>query len=64
METAAACMHHSGEINTGIISFYHNMCPENVAKDIFAHIPDSITFYSANFSNGYLLILAPTYFDR
>nr|MBP9746379.1 hypothetical protein [Saprospiraceae bacterium] len=43
--------------------FLSQHVPENVAKDIFAHISDSITFYGANFSNGYLLILAPYLFS-
>jgi hypothetical protein len=52
-----------GEINTAHHQFLSQHVPENVAKDIFAHISDSITFYGANFSNGYLLILAPYLFS-
>ena len=37
--------------------------PPFVVKDIFSQLPDKIVFHCANFSNGYLLILATDYFS-
>src|SRR5579871_1484314 len=52
-----------GEINKEHHRFLSKHVPENIAKDIFSHIPDRIIFYSANFSNGYLFILATELFS-
>ncbi|MFL5809101.1 MAG: sensor histidine kinase [Flavisolibacter sp.] len=52
-----------GEVNKEHHRFLSNYVPPFVVKDIFSQLPDKIVFHCANFSNGYLLILATDYFS-
>jgi DNA-directed RNA polymerase subunit N (RpoN/RPB10) len=47
-----------GEINKEHHRFLAPHVPPDIVKNIFAHVPDHIVFYSANFSAGYLMIIA------
>src|SRR6186997_1630556 len=53
-----------GEANKEHHRFLSNHVPPFVVKDIFSKVPDRIVFHCANFSNGYLLILATDYFSQ
>jgi DNA-directed RNA polymerase subunit N (RpoN/RPB10) len=52
-----------GEENKKHHEFLSRHVPASVTEDIFAHIPDRIIFYTANFSDGYLLILSTELFS-
>ena len=52
-----------GEVNKEHHRFLSDYVPPFVVKDIFSQLPDKIVFHCANFSNGYLLILATDYFS-
>jgi len=52
-----------GEVNKEHHRFLANYVPPFVVKDIFSKLPDKIVFHCANFSDGYLLILATDYFS-
>ena len=52
-----------GEVNKEHHKFLSDYVPAFVVKDIFSKLPDKIVFHCANFSNGYLLILATDYFS-
>src|SRR5688572_3951845 len=52
-----------GEVNKQHHLFLAERVPANVAEEIFSKIPDRIIFYTANFSEGYLLILATDRFS-
>src|SRR5688572_6319385 len=47
-----------GEVNKEHHRFLASRVPDQVANEIFARIPDRIIFYCANFSAGYLFIIA------
>jgi hypothetical protein len=51
-----------GEINKKHHSFLSSQVPDHVAKEIFSQIPERIIFYCANFSAGYLFIIATEFF--
>ena len=53
----------AGEANKAHHRFLSMHVPKNIADDIFSHVPDRIIFYSANFSSGYLFILATELFS-
>ncbi|HMK19098.1 MAG TPA: ATP-binding protein [Chitinophagaceae bacterium] len=53
-----------GEVNKEHHKFLSNHVPSFVVKDIFSKVPERIIFHCANFSNGYLLILATDYFSQ
>jgi hypothetical protein len=52
------CEEIEGEVNKAHHRFLATQVPEEIAEEIFSRIPDRIIFYTANFSVGYLLILA------
>ena len=52
-----------GEANKEHHRFLANYVPPFVVDDIFSKIPDRIIFNCANFSDGYLLILAAEHFS-
>ena len=52
-----------GEANKKHHRFLANYVPPFVVDDIFSKIPDRIIFNCANFSDGYLLILASEHFS-
>jgi len=52
-----------GEVNKEHHRFLANHVTSNVADDFFSHIPDPVIFYSANFSEGYLFIIASELFS-
>jgi signal transduction histidine kinase/coenzyme F420-reducing hydrogenase delta subunit len=52
-----------GEENKEHHRFLSKHVPPFVVEDIFSKIPDRIIFYCANFSNGYLFILATEFFS-
>ncbi len=52
-----------GEVNKEHHRFLSSQVPANVSTEIFAHIPENIVFYSANFSAGYLMIIATELFS-
>jgi signal transduction histidine kinase len=47
-----------GEANKAHHRFLSDYVPPFVVQDIFSRIPDRVTFYCANFSEGYLFIIA------
>ncbi len=52
-----------GEVNKEHHRFLSSHVPANISTEIFAHIPENIVFYSANFSAGYLMIIATKSFS-
>ncbi|GEO07896.1 sensor histidine kinase [Segetibacter aerophilus] len=52
-----------GEENKEHHRFLASQVPADISANIFAHIPDNIVFYSANFSAGYLMIIAAESFS-
>ncbi|HEX7844226.1 MAG TPA: hypothetical protein VF476_00415, partial [Chitinophagaceae bacterium] len=52
-----------GEANKEHHRFLSGYVPEFVVKEVFERVPDKIVFHCANFSNGYLLILATDIFS-
>src|SRR4030095_12375027 len=52
-----------GEINKEHHRFLSNHVPSFVVENIFSKVPDRVIFHCANFSDGYLLILATELFS-
>jgi len=52
-----------GEVNKDHHRFLSNYVPPFVVENIFSRIPDRVVFHCANFSEGYLLILATELFS-
>ena len=52
-----------GKVNKEHHRFLSDYVPAFVIKEIFSQLPDKIVFHCANFSSGYLLILATDYFS-
>ncbi len=52
-----------GEVNKEHHRFLSTHVPPFVVQDIFSKMPDRIVFHCANFSDGYLLILATEFFS-
>jgi signal transduction histidine kinase/ketosteroid isomerase-like protein len=50
-----------GEVNKEHHRFLSSFVPPFVVEEIFSKLPDRIVFHCANFSDGYLLILATEY---
>ena len=53
-----------GEANKEHHRFLSDYVPSFVVENVFSRLPDRIVFHCANFSNGYLLIIATDYFSR
>jgi signal transduction histidine kinase len=52
-----------GEVNKEHHRFLSNHVPQFVVENIFSRMPDRVVFHCANFSEGYLLILATELFS-
>ncbi len=53
-----------GEANKEHHRFLSDYVPSFVVENVFSRLPDRIVFHCANFSSGYLLILATDYFSQ
>ncbi len=51
-----------GEANREHHRYLATKVPDHIANEIFAQIPDRVIFYCANFSAGYLFIIATEFF--
>jgi hypothetical protein len=52
-----------GKVNKEHHRFLSSQVPANISTEIFEHISENIVFYSANFSAGYLMIIATESFS-
>ena len=52
------------EVNKEHHRFLASVVPKQIAQEIFSQIPDRIIFYCANFSAGYLFIIATEFLSK